>query len=67
MAIGLREGRRRQKRKQRNALLKQSEAPPDDAQMALWDAQLAAAGTRGLGLLSGAGVDPAFGVKGGGG
>ncbi|MEM9120389.1 MAG: DNA replication/repair protein RecF [Cyanobacteria bacterium P01_F01_bin.56] len=32
--------------KQRNSLLKQDDVPPDPTQMALWDAQLAALGTR---------------------
>ncbi|MFM7527982.1 MAG: DNA replication/repair protein RecF, partial [Nodosilinea sp.] len=32
--------------KQRNALIKQSGAPPDPSQLALWDAQLAALGIR---------------------
>lgn len=39
-------GQYHQALKQRNALLRQGDAPPDRAQLALWDAQLAALGTR---------------------
>lgn len=39
-------GQYQQALKQRNALLKQDEPPADPAQLALWDAQLAALGTR---------------------
>ncbi|MDB9529027.1 DNA replication/repair protein RecF [Oscillatoria sp. CS-180] len=39
-------GQYQQALKQRNALLKQEEVLPDQAQLALWDAQLAALGTR---------------------
>ncbi|HEY9888299.1 MAG TPA: DNA replication/repair protein RecF [Candidatus Obscuribacterales bacterium] len=39
-------GQYHQALKQRNALLKQDDPPPDLAQLALWDAQLAALGTR---------------------
>ena len=39
-------GQYQQALRQRNALLKQAEPPPDQAQLALWDAQLAALGTR---------------------
>lgn len=39
-------GQYQQALKQRNSLLKQDESQPDATQMALWDAQLAALGTR---------------------
>ncbi|MEM6838238.1 MAG: DNA replication/repair protein RecF [Cyanobacteria bacterium P01_C01_bin.120] len=39
-------GQYQQALKQRNALLKQDDPPADGAQLALWDAQLAALGTR---------------------